>query len=165
LASAGRAPTCASSPSPLGSVFELGLRRRRHARPQRFREAAVGAGEDGAQRAVQRVKRVQRGAAVHARVRRLRARADLDVGEDHPARGERQSRRGGVDHAAVEDDHRVGAALVGAHPLPDVVGAGLLGALDQHADVHRERPVGGHRAGDVQQREEVALVVGRAAGI
>ena len=77
----------------------------------------------------------------------------------------RQRRRVGVDHAGVEDDHGVGAALVGAHPLADVVGAGLLGALDQHAHVDGQLAGVGHRAGDVQQRKEVALVVGGAAGV
>ena len=128
-------------------------------------QLAVGAGQDRGEDRVQRVERVQRGAAVHAGVRGLRAGADLEVGEHHAARGERQRGPVGVDHAGVEHDHRVGAARVGAHPLADVVGAGLLGALDQHADVDGQRARLRQLTGHEQQREEVALVVGGAAGV
>ena len=157
LAVAGRAASPSCRARPATGAIDAGA--------QRLGQAAVGAGQDRGERLVQRVERVQRGAAVHAGVRGLGAGADLEVGEDHPARGERQRGRVGVDHPAVEDDHGVGAALVGAHPLADVVGAGLLGALDQHAHVDRQLAGVGHRAGDVQQRKEVALVVGRAAGV
>ena len=111
-----------------GGARRTGGRRRRRARPRRSgsvaqdsisasaggddaRRAAApgslpsGPGRTARERAVQRVERVQRGAAVHARVRGLRAGADLDVGEHHAARRERQRGRVGVDHAAVEDDH------------------------------------------------------------
>jgi hypothetical protein len=148
-----------------GPGSDLGLGGCDQAGPQRLGQLAIRPGEDGGEDRVERVEGVQGGAAVHARVGGLGAGADLDVGEDHAAGGERERGRVGVDHAAVEDDHAVGAAGVLAYPLAHLVGAGLLGTLDQDADVHRELALGGQLARRVQQRKEVALVVGRAAGV
>ena len=75
------------------------------------------AGQDRGEQPVQRVERVQRGAAVH----RPSARAASPVRTSRwantmPRVPTRQRGRVGVDHAGVEDDRRVGAALVGGAP-------------------------------------------------
>ena len=133
--------------------------------PQLLRQAAVGAGQDRRQRCVQRVEGVQRRAAVEAGVHGPLAGADLQAREHRPARPDRQRGRVGIEHLGVEGDHAVGAALVRRHPAVDVVGAGLLRALDQHPHVDRQLAGVGHGARDVQQRQEVALVVAGAAGV
>ena len=143
-----------SSPAPRRSAARSPARSGSGRRPS-------GPGSTAASARVERVEGVQRGAAVDARMRDPLAGADLELGEHDPARGGRDRGRLGVEHPGVEDDRAVGAALVGEHPLVDVVGAGLLGALDEHAHVHGQLARVGHLARDVQQREEVALVVGR----
>jgi hypothetical protein len=111
------------------------------------------------------VQRVERAATVDAGVQVAPGRAHEEVELDDPAQADGDRRRPLVDHPRVEDDRAVGPALVGAHPVGHRCAAGLLLALDQHADVHRERAGGGELARDVQQRQEVALVVGGAARV
>ena len=146
--------------------LELLGRRRLQAGAQRLRRAAgLGVGEHGGEQPVQDVDRVERRAAELARVGGPLARGHDEVRPDHAARADRQRRRVGVEHPAVEHDRRVGAALVGGHPALGRVGRRLLLALDQHAHVDAELARVGQLAGHEQQREEVALVVGGAAGV
>ena len=70
-----------------------------------------------------------------------------------------------VDHAAVEDDRAVGAALVLVDEAQHVRAADLLLALEHDAHVHRQLARARELAGDVQERQEVALVVARAARV
>ena len=70
-----------------------------------------------------------------------------------------------VDHAAVEDDRAVGAALVLVDVAQHVRAADLLLALEHDAHVHGQVAGARELAGDVQQRQEVALVVARAARV
>ena len=69
-----------------------------------------------------------------------------------------------VGHAAVVDDGRVRAALVGVQPVDGGEGPGLLLALDEDPDVDGQVARAGELAGGVQQWPEVALVVRGAAG-
>jgi hypothetical protein len=94
-----------------------------------------------------------------------RRRAHVDRELDDPAHADRERGRVLVLHARVEDDRAVRAALVGLEPVERVVPADLLLALDEHAHVDRELAGQGEAAGDVQQRQEVALVVRGAARV
>ena len=70
-----------------------------------------------------------------------------------------------ADHAAVEDDRRVGAALVGLEELDDRVAAGLLLAVAAEADVDRQLAGPRELARGGEQHVELALVVDRAAAV
>ena len=70
-----------------------------------------------------------------------------------------------VDHAAVEHDRAVGAALVLVDVAQHVRAADLLLALQHDAHVHRQLAGARELARDVQERQEVALVVARAARV
>ena len=85
-----------------------------------------------------RVRGVQRSAAVHAGVQVALAGSQRDVEVDDAAR--RDVERGNVaaDHAAVEDDRRVGATLVRFEEVDDRVAAGLLLAVAAEAHVDRQ---------------------------
>jgi hypothetical protein len=109
------------------------------------------------------VQRVEDAAAVHAGVQVALADADVDEGLAHAAQPDGDRRRALVDHARVEDDRHVGAALVVADPVGDVAAAALLLALDEDAHVDRQLARGLQLARRVQQRQEVALVIGGAA--
>ena len=87
--------------------------------------------------------------------RRLReaARADGDGG------------RPLVGHQRVEHDRAVHAELGFAQPLQDRGAADLLLPLDEEAHVHGQLARAGELAGHVQQRQVVALVVGRPARV
>ena len=80
-----------------------------------------------------------------------------------PAR--RDVERGHVapDHAAVEDDRRVAAALVGGEEVDDRVPAGLLLAVAAEADVDRQLAGLRELARGDEQHVELPLVVDRAA--
>ena len=114
---------------------------------------------------MQGVQGVERAAAIDAGVHVALGGAHLQVQHDQPAQPDGDRRRVLVDHPRVEDDRAVGAALVGAHPVRDGLAAGLLLALHEHAHVDRQGARRRLRARDVQQRQEVALVVGRAARV
>ena len=114
---------------------------------------------------MQDVRGVERRAAVEARVQVALARTHAHMQVDEPAQADGDRRDARLLAAAVEDDRRVGAALVAGQPPRDRPAAHLLLALDEHADVDGQRAVPGERAGDVQQRQEVALVVGGAPGV
>ena len=129
------------------------------------RSVPSGPGHDLGEHAVQHVQRVEHAAAVHAGVQVADAGAHLDLRHRHPAQPDGDRGRLRVDHAGVEDDRGVGAALVGADPLGDALRARLLLALDDDAHVDRQLALARQRAGGVQQRPEVALVVGRAARV
>ena len=170
-ASAGRAPTSASSAAPRGSVVPARRARPRDGAARRPARSGSGrrpsrAGQHGGERL-----RAARGTR-SARRRRTcpSARAARRCGPRAWANTMPRvaSVSAGVSASTMPVSKtitRVGAALVGEHPLADVVGAGLLGALDQHAHVDGQLAGVGHLAGDVQQRQEVALVVGGAAGV
>ena len=84
------------------------------------------------------MRRVERGAAVDARVQVALAGTQRDVEVDDAARREVERGHVAADHAAVEDDRRVGAALVRLEELDDRVAAGLLLAVAAEAHVHRQ---------------------------
>ena len=87
------------------------------------------------------------------------------MGDDDAAHGDVQCRPLLVHHGAVEDDRAVGAALVLVHVAQDARATDFLLALQQNAYVQRQVAGAGEGAGDVQQRQEVALVVARAARV
>ena len=70
-----------------------------------------------------------------------------------------------ADHAAVEDDRRVRAALVGLEELDDRVAAGLLLAVAAEADVDRQLAGPRELARAGEQHVQLALVVDRAAPV
>ncbi len=121
--------------------------------------------QDPAQRRRQRMDRVQGRVAVHPRVQVTLTGADPDVEGGEPASGDRERRKVPVLHATVEDDARVGAALVLLQKLDDRLATDLLLAVGDDADVDRQRALGGEQAGCVQQHPELALVIRHAAGI
>ena len=61
-----------------------------------------------------------------------------EVEVDEPARRDRELGHAARRHAAVEDQRRVGAALVGGEEVDDRVAAGLLLAVAGEADVDRQ---------------------------
>ena len=111
------------------------------------------------------VQGVQDAAAIDARVKVSRGRADGQAEHDHSAEAHRDGRRPGIGAARVKDDRRVRTALVGPDPFGDHPTARLLLTLEEDPDVDGQLPGSGHRAGDVQQRQEVALVVRRPAAV
>ena len=115
--------------------------------------------DGGAQRLHQRVRGVERGAAVHAGVQVALAGAERDVEVRHPARGDIERRHVAPDHPAVEDDRRVRPALVGLEELDDRVAAGLLLAVAAEPDVDRQLAGLRKLARRRQQHVELALVV------
>ena len=119
----------------------------------------------GAERLHQRVRGVERGAAVDARVQILVAGAKRDVEVRHAARREIEGGDIAPDHPAVEDDRRVRAALVRLEELDDRVAAGLLFAVA--AEAHVDRQLAGLRelARGGEQHVQLALVVDGAAAV
>ncbi len=81
---------------------------------------------------------VHRGAAVHPGVQVAGAGAELDVEVDEPAGGDVEGGQVLADHARVEDDRGVGAALVGLEELDDRMPAGLLLTVAGEAHVDRQ---------------------------
>ena len=83
----------------------------------------------------------------------------------HAARRDVERRDVAADHAAVEDDRRVCAALVGLEELDDRMPAGLLLAVAAEADVHRQLARARELARRGEQHVELALVVDGAAAV
>ena len=152
---AGAAPRSRARPGPAAATPARSSSRRRPSGP----------GTTADEHRVQGVQGVERAAAVDAGVQVALGGAHLQVRHDEPAQPDGDRRRVLVDHPGVEDDRAVRAALVGAHPVRHGLAAGLLLALHEHAHVDRQRARRRLRARDVQQRQEVALVVGRAARV
>ena len=105
------------------------------------------------------MERVQRGAAVDARVQVARARADDEVEVDEPAGGDVELGHSSRGHAAVEDHGRVGAAHVGGEEVDYLVAARLLLRVAGHPHVHRQFPRCGQLRGGLDEHVELALVV------
>ena len=82
-----------------------------------------------------------------------------------PAHGDVEARHVALDHAAVEHDRRVGAALVGGDPVDDRVAADLLLAVTRDAQVDGELAGRGEQLRRLQEHVQLALVVGDAAGV
>ena len=125
----------------------------------------MGVGRDLRQHRHQRVGRVEHRAAVEARVQVALGGAHLHRRLHEAARRQRDRGRALVDHQRVEHDRAVGVVLAGPEPLQHRGAADLLLALDQEAHVHGQLARPGKLARHVQQRQEVALVVGRAARV
>ena len=130
--------------------------------PQRLGEPPV-ARDDADERLHERVRSVQRRAAVDAGVEVALAGPQRDVEVDDAARRDVERRHVAADHAAVEDDRRVGAALVGREEVDDRVPAGLLLAVAAEADVDRQLAGLRELARGGEQHVELALVVDGAA--
>ena len=125
--------------------------RRRPARPRRACQ--------------QHVRRVQHRAAVEARVQVALARAHLDVGPPGrawPPRSPACARRPSASRTRARSRPR---ARPRAIQRSTERAADLLLALHQEAHVHRQLARARELAGHVQQRQEVALVVGGAARV
>ena len=148
--------------APRGDLVRSG---RAQAGAQLVTQPAVGAGDDLGEHLREHVRRAQCHAAVDARVEVAARGAHAHVGDDDAAHGDVQRRPLLVHHGAVEDDRAVGAALVLVHVAQDARATDFLLALQQHAYVHRQVAGAGEGAGDVQQRQEVALVVARTARV
>ena len=84
---------------------------------------------------------------------------------DEAARRQPELRLLGACHAAVEDDAGVGAALVRFEEVHDRVAADLLLTVGDDSDVHGQRVLLSKQLGRLQEREELALVVGDAARV
>ena len=93
------------------------------------------------------------------------ARPDPDVEVADSARRDVERRLPAPRHVRVEDHGGVGPALVLADPVDDRMAADLLLAVARDADVHRQRALGGEQRGRLQQKVELALVVGDASGV
>ena len=145
----------------LAPAGELLLGRRRDPGSQRLRQATV-AGEHAGQRLQQRVQRIQRDAAVHPGVEVALAGANRDVEVAETAHREVELRRAASLHPAVEDDPRVGAALVGGEPVDDRVTTDLLLAVAGEAQVDRKLTRLGEQLRRLEEHPELALVVRHA---
>ena len=144
---------------------ELGRRRRADAGPQLLAQPAVGAGQHVRELAEQDVQRVEHAAAVQpgvqvaAAVRTLRCSCTTPRSPTVSA---------GVSRSGTPLSNTIAASAPRgsvAHPLGHRFAADLLLALDEHAHVDRQLAGAGQLAGDVQERQEVALVIGRAARV
>ena len=148
----------------LAPAGELILGRRRDPGSQRLRQATV-AGEHAGQRLQQRVQRIQRDAAVHPGVEVALARANRDVEVAETAHREVELRRAASLHPAVEDDPRVGAALVGGEPVDDRVTTDLLLAVAGEAQVDGKLTRLGEQLRCLEEHPELALVVRHAPSV
>ena len=167
-ASFGRAPCSASSSAPVGQLRparELLRGRRRDALAQRLDERAVV--RDRARRA-SCISACAAFSAAPPYMPECRSRSpvrSVTWKYADAARREVEGRHVAADHAAVEDDRRVGAALVGLEELDDRVAAGLLLAVAAEADVDRQLAGLRELARGGEQHVELALVVDRAAAV
>ena len=84
---------------------------------------------------------------------------------EHPANRDRERRQPSTNHRAVEDESRVGRAVVLLDPLHDRVAADLLLAVERETHVHRELAGCGELRGRLDEDQEVDLVVGDAARV
>jgi hypothetical protein len=96
-------------------------------------------------------------------VGRTAPQADVEV--DEPASPQVERRRVQAGHRAVEDDARVGTALVLGEEVDDRVAADLLLTVEGDADVDRQRALEGELLSSLESQIGVALVVGRAARV
>ena len=119
--------------------------------------------QHGRERLQQRVHRVERRTAVHPRVEVAEPGANLDVEVAEAPHGDVEGRDVALDHAAVEDDRRVGAASVGLEPLHDRVAPHLLLAVARDAQVDGELARGPEELRRLQEHVQLALVVDDAA--
>ena len=117
---------------------ELRVGRRDDALAERFGEPAV-ASDDPRDHDRERVRGVERRAAVDARVEIALAGAEGDVEVEETARRDHEHRQVLPDHVDVEDHCRVRPTLVGSEEVDDRVAAHLLLAVAADPDVHRER--------------------------
>ena len=143
---------------------QLVVRRRDEPLPQRLGQCSV-VRDQRVERADQRMRRVQRGAAVHARVQVALTRTERHMEVRHPPRREVERRHVPPDHPAVEDDRRVRTALVGLEKLDDRMAAGLLLAVAAEADVHGQLAGARQLTRRREEHVELALVVDRAAPV
>ncbi len=96
---------------------------------------APAARQHARERLHQGVHRVERCAAVRSRVEIPGPGPDLDVEIAEPAHRDVEARDVALDHAAVEDDRRVGAPAVGCDPVHDRMPADLLLAVAGKSEV------------------------------
>ncbi len=89
--------------------------------------------------------------------------ANLHVEVAEAPHGDVEARDVAFDHAAVEDDGRVGVAPVGLEPLHDRVAAHLLLAVARDAQVDGELARGPEELRRLQEHVQLALVVDDAA--
>ena len=161
----------ADRPQRLGTRLEptpglaLALAHGRHPRPQLLTDDALAVRRELGEHREQDVRRVQHGAAVEARVQVARPGADLDRCLHEAARADGDRRCALVRHQRVEDDRAVDAEVRVAQPAQHRAAADLLLSLDQEAHVHGQLARARELAGHMQKRQEVALVVRRAARV
>ena len=128
-------------------------------------DPAVGIGNHLGEHRLHDVKGIENAAAVATRVEVALAGSHLDL--HHHAAAQPDDNRGSqlVSRPGIEDERAVGPALVRGEPAAHSLAGGLLLTLDQHAHVHRQCPGAGELAGNMEQRQEVALVIRRAASV
>ena len=138
---------------------------RRHSGPQLLAHAAVRSRLHLSEHRREDVGGVEHRPAVHARVEIALAGAHADRGLGEPAGGDRDRGCALVGHQGVEHDRAVDVEFRVAQPAEHRAAADLLLPLDEEAHVHGELAGRGQPAGHVEQRQEVALVVGGAARV
>ena len=131
---------------------------------ERLRQPAV-ARQHARQRLHERMARVERSAAVDARVQVALARPHAEVEVHEAACRDVERRDTAGDHPRVEDDAGVGAPVVLGQEVDDRVAADLLLAVAGHADVDGQLPHRRELRRRLEQHVELALVVGDTAGI
>ena len=122
-------------------------------------------GDERRQHLHQDVDRIQRCAAVDAGMQVARAGAHAHVEADETARREAELRLLGTRDVPVEDDARVGTALVLLEEVDDRVAADLLLAVARDPDVHGELGVLRQELRRLDERVQLALVVGDPAAV
>ena len=148
-----------------GPRLALGLSGRGDAREQLLAQAPVGAGDHGREHRVQRVQGVEGAAAVDAGVQVALGGAHLRCSMTSPRS---PMVIAGVRSSTIPESKTIAQSAPRSSARTQcatAVAAGLLLALHEHAHVDRQGARRGLRARDVQQRQEVALVVGRAARV
>ena len=109
--------------------------------------------------------RVERGAAVVARVEVAVAGFHLDVERDEAARGDDELGRVARLHPTVEDDAGVDRLVVALEVADDCVAARLLLAVADHPERDRRRARGDELLDRLELHPELSLVVGDAARV
>src|SRR5438874_9975104 len=109
--------------------------------------------------------RVQRSAAVVTGMQVALAGTNLQVEADQAARGQTELGPVRPRHPTVEDDASIGATLVVTAEVDDRVSADLLLAVAGDPEVYRQCTFSTKQLRRLQQREELALVVGDATGV
>jgi len=90
---------------------------------------------------------------------------DFDVERDEAARGDDELRPVPPFHPAVEDHARVGRLVVLGQEAADRLAAGLLLAVADDAEGHRQGPSRDELLDRLQLHPELALVVGDSSGV